>query len=631
MPGERSPTRGDEEILLQDEASGGEAIIGRPQLSPATTKATTFNVVEATFALNRITGDETKFRHILSNLDPQTIPFVADLITDPPGLNKYEAIKKRIIDTFGEFQETKLRKLLRDQERGDDKPSHYLQRLRNLAGSNCTDSVIRSLFLEQLPEGARSILAVSPTEDLDTLAIQADRIIDAIKPQVSAIQAKNDANKTSSTIEAEICELRRKVEKLSAQLRRSRSKSRGSDISVLPKSWKNRDSSAANFSLYAANGSKIHVYGSRELELNLGLRRSFNWKFTIAEVATPLLGADFLYHYNLLDDLRNKKLVDGLTDLKVEGKVTNIRTQSVSTLKQQDTIYTQILKEFINVTRPSPQRVNKHKVEHHIVTNGSPISDRARRLPPEKLKFAKQEIESWIKNSDCQPGSGQWANAMHMVDKKDGTWRICEDYRRPNKIRVPDRYPISHLQDFSHKLHGFTIFSRLDLTRAYHQIPMAAGDKEKTALITPFGLYEFNIMPFGLRNAAQTFQRFRDTIGTGTPTKQVLQKLREYGLSINTEKCALGQAEVQQLVRFLPWAAKIQATLHVLISGIQKKDKRPLQWNEQAEKAVEECKSQLAEATLLAHPAEDVPLILSTDASDYAIGTVLEQEYNSKR
>lgn len=104
---------------------------------------------------------------------------------------------------------------------------------------------------------------------------------------------------------------------------------------------------------------------------------------------------------------------------------------------------------------------------------------------------------------------------MHLVSKKDDGWRICGDYRRLNELMISDRYPIPHLQDFAHKLHGCMVFSAIDLARAYHQIPMATQDKEKTALITPFGLFEFNVMSFGLKNAAQTFQRFMDTVLRG--------------------------------------------------------------------------------------------------------------------
>lgn len=161
-----------------------------------------FKVVEATFLLHRVTSDDTKYRHVLANINPAIMPFVADIVANPPIDGKYDCIKKRIIDTFSESREASLKKLLRGQEIADDKPFHFLQRLRNLAGGQCLDSVIRSLFLEQLPENVRGTLAISPTEDLSILALQADRIMEVIKPQALVAAVKAENNTSSETIQS---------------------------------------------------------------------------------------------------------------------------------------------------------------------------------------------------------------------------------------------------------------------------------------------------------------------------------------------------------------------------------------------------------------------------------------------
>ncbi|QQP48673.1 Pol polyprotein, partial [Caligus rogercresseyi] len=131
---------------------------------------------------------------------------------------------------------------------------------------------------------------------------------------------------------------------------------------------------------------------------------------------------------------------------------------------------------------------------------------------------------------------------------------------------MDDRYPIPHMHDLNSKLKGCKKFSVLDLQKGYYQIPMAKGDIPKTAVITPFGCFEFLRMPFGLKNAAQAFQRLMDSISPGLPftfiylddiliaspdssthyehLRQVLKLLSDHGLILNWDKCAIHQDEI---------------------------------------------------------------------------------------
>ncbi|XP_036145424.1 uncharacterized protein LOC118646499 [Monomorium pharaonis] len=202
-----------------------------------------FTVAEMTFALHRITSDESKFRYVIINLDADLLSIVGDIVDSPPPSGKYEALKQRIIDSLSESQETKLRRLLRGQAMGNDKPSVYLQRIRNLAGGQCNDNVLRSLFMEQLPEHVRGILAISQLDDLSTLAAQADRITEVMHPQISALKQEatgtvalctTKANSASSPTghNQEVLELKQAIEALTKRFNRafrgrSRSRSRG--------------------------------------------------------------------------------------------------------------------------------------------------------------------------------------------------------------------------------------------------------------------------------------------------------------------------------------------------------------------------------------------------------------------
>ncbi|GFX00606.1 hypothetical protein TNCV_2236131 [Trichonephila clavipes] len=430
----------------------------------------------------------------------------------------------------------------------------------------------------------------------------------------------------------------------------------GSDVSIIPATKTQRQNNS-QMTLSAANTSPIHVYTTQTLSLDLGLRRIFQWTFLVGNVSTPIIGADFLYNFRLVPDISKQALLDSETNIKCHCILGNSRIHSIKTVSG-DSVYHELLRKFPDITKPPrPDQEIKHSVVHYIETNSRPVTAKARRLAPDRLRIAKAEFENMI-------------TLGHM---------------RPSK-------------NFTSNLHGTKIYSHIDLVKAYHQIPINPDDVHKSAIITPFGLFESTRMQFGLCNAAATFQRFIDEVlrnlpfvfafvddilvASSSPEEhlQHLQilftRLQQYGLSLRPSKCIFGVTTIKflgfkvsesgieplsdrvdcilnfpqpttltQLRRFLglfnfyrrfvPKAAHLLAPLNKFLEGIKnfKKSKKvscknlrdSIQWTEEAEQAFNDAKNALADATLLRHPIPGAKLSLWTDASDKAVGGSLMQ------
>ena len=232
-----------------------------------------------------------------------------------------------------------------------------------------------------------------------------------------------------------------------------------------------------------------------------------------------------------------------------------------------------VVEDYADVFSVSGSPLGKTDVVYHRIDTGDspPIRQHPRRLSPNHREEVENLIQGMLEKGVVQPSHSPWASPIVLVQKKDGSTRMCVDYRKINNVTKKDSFPLSRVDDILDALGGALWLSTLDLVSGYWQVEVYPEDREKTAFVVPHGLYEFRTMPFGLCNAPSTFQRLMELVLAGLRweiclaylddivifgstfeehlerLRTVLDRLRASGLRLKPSKCQLFRREVRFL------------------------------------------------------------------------------------
>ena len=329
-----------------------------------------------------------------------------------------------------------------------------------------------------------------------------------------------------------------------------------------------------------------------------------------------------------------------------------------------------------------PTRSHDHRIP--LIEGCKPLSAR----PYKYGLFQKTEIEKCVKelldSGFIRPSHSHFFSPVLLVKKKEGTWRMCMDYRALNLLTIKDKYPIPLVDELLDELFGAKYFSKLDLRSGYHQIRMHPKDIDKTAFQTHEGHYEFLVMPFGLTNAPASFQGLMNEIFRPYLRKFILvffddiliysaswelhhhlslalSLLRDNHLFVKLSKCAFGKTQIEYLghtvfqegvaadpsklkvIAEWPISVYVKALRGFLgLTGYYRKfiphygsicspltqltKNDGFNWSPTATSAFQEFKRAMMSPTVLALPDFSKPFIIESDASGTGIGAVLQQE-----
>jgi hypothetical protein len=303
-----------------------------------------FKQLESQFINCGIVQDSAKYHAVVPAIESNILSEVSDIIMKTPENNMYEKLKTTMINRFLEPETTKLKKILhtRTFELGDKRPSQLLREMQKLSDNKFSDDVLKILWIQRLPAQCQTVLSCFDSE-LEELASKADKIMQATTNTV--------INEATADPPAIFQNLQNQVEELI---------------------------------------QKVGTYGDRTLTLDFNFKK-FTRKFLIADVSKPIIGSDFLNHFDLLVDIKKERIFARSEITPYVGNANKETTMVGSADAYMDFASQFLLKEFTDISS-SPGNGNitvKHNVRHRIETVGPPIFSKARRLSPEKkLKTA---------------------------------------------------------------------------------------------------------------------------------------------------------------------------------------------------------------------------------------------------
>ncbi|GMI66048.1 hypothetical protein HRI_000274100 [Hibiscus trionum] len=369
-----------------------------------------------------------------------------------------------------------------------------------------------------------------------------------------------------------------------------------------------------------------------------------------------------------------------------EAYLAFVMNPSSKELRVQDI---RVVKEFPGVfPEELPGLPPNREVEFGIelYENTTPVSITPYRMAPKELKELKTQLQELLDRGFIRPSMSPWGAPILFVKKKDGTMRMCIDYRQLNKLTIKNRYPLPRIDDLFDQFRGAAVFSKIDLRSGYYQLKVKDVDVPKTAFRTRYGHYEFLVMPFGLTNAPAAFMDmmnrvfheyldkfvvvFIDDILVYSRTEAeheehlrvVLQALLENQLYAKLSKCEFWLREVvflghvvsaegirvdpQKIEAVMSW--KVPKSVHEVrsflglagyyrrfVDGFSKiaapltkllqKDVK-YEWTEARQQAFEKLKAALTQAPILIQPESGKEFVVYSDASYVGLGCVLMQE-----